>query len=180
MDSIIPEVEEDLRKHGVILHTYSPRKDETDLELSLIWTVEKFPNSEIVVLGAMGGRPDQHVANLLLLALPQLSRHQVFYIDKSWSVRVIHGGERSYFSGSVGDTLSLIPLGGDAISVSTTGLEYSLTNENLHFGCARGVSNIFIIDTPSVELQSGELWAFHNTVRKNDKINIESEEESVV
>ena len=41
-------------------------KDETDLELALLLAVERYPEP-VVVLGAFGGRLDQHLANILLL-----------------------------------------------------------------------------------------------------------------
>jgi thiamine pyrophosphokinase len=167
MDSIVPGALVDLKSQGVVLHQHPAEKDETDLELALLWAAEHYPETEIIILGAMGGRPDQALANLLLLALPELVGRNVVLVDGSWQVCVIHGGETHHFRGSAGDTLSLIPLGGKAEGVATSGLKYPLTHETLHFGQARGVSNEFTKHETSVYVGSGMVWGFHR--RKNDK-----------
>ncbi|MDR1677273.1 MAG: thiamine diphosphokinase, partial [Deltaproteobacteria bacterium] len=47
--------------------TFPPEKDQTDFELALDFLVTKFPNfGRIEVLGALGGRWDMTVSNLLL------------------------------------------------------------------------------------------------------------------
>jgi thiamine pyrophosphokinase len=45
--------------------------------------------------------------------------------------------------------------------VTTSGLRFPLRAETLHFGPARGVSNIFEADDATIELESGLLWCFH-------------------
>ncbi|MGQ0601251.1 MAG: hypothetical protein ACT4QE_06085, partial [Anaerolineales bacterium] len=66
------------------------------------------------------------------------------------------GGEAR---GAVGDTLSLIPLNGDAEGVTTRGLQYSLRGETLAAGPARGVSNVLTETTARVEVRAGMLLA---------------------
>lgn len=165
LDSLTSGQRPDLREHleavGTILHAYPPAKDETDLELALIWAAAQPDVKEIVVLGALGGRPDQALANLLLLALPALAGHDVVIADGAWVVRCLRGGETATFHGRPGDTLSLIPLGGAAVGVTTAGLAYPLRDETLHFGLTRGVSNVFDSETATISLQTGLLWCLH-------------------
>ncbi len=161
LDSLTPEQRAYLEAAGTILHAYPPAKDETDLELALTWAASQPDVTEIVVLGALGGRPDQALANLLLLALPALAGREVIIADGAWSVRCLRGGKTATFHGQPGDTLSLLPLGGDAVGVTTTGLAYPLRDETLHFGLTRGVSNIFDGETVTVFLRTGLLWGLH-------------------
>jgi thiamine pyrophosphokinase len=161
LDSISTETRMELEARQVAFHTFPPNKDETDLELALLWAVCQYPTAVIVVLGALGGRPDQTLANALLLIMPQLRGKDIVIADGQWRVRAIHGGETRYFDGTVGDTLSLIPLGGPTGGVTTTGLLYPLTDETLHFGPGRGVSNVFIADTATISVARGTLWVFH-------------------
>ena len=161
LDSLTSKVRRNLLTHGVTFHTHPPHKDETDLELALIWTVEQWPESEIVVLGAMGGRPDQALANLLLVSLPQLKGEYVVLAEGNWRVWVIRGGETRNFDGSVGDTLSLIPLAGEVGGDTTTGLRYPLNGETLRFGPTRGVSNVFKEERVRVSVEEGMLWCFY-------------------
>ena len=161
LDSLSPEQCAQLEAAGTTLHAHPPAKDETDLELALTWAASQPDVTEIVVLGALGGRPDQALANLLLLALPALAGHDVIIADGAWTVRCLRGGETATFHGRPGDTLSLIPLGGDAAGVTTEGLAYPLRDETLHFGLTRGVSNEFADETATVSLRSGLLWCLH-------------------
>jgi len=59
--------------------------------------------------------------------------------------------------GLPGDTVSLIPLGGDAQGVRTLGLEYPLHAETLFFGATRGVSNVLLDKAATISLQTGIL-----------------------
>lgn len=63
--------------------------------------------------------------------------------------------------GAIGDTLSLIPFQDDVVGIITNGLEYALRGETLHFGPARGVSNVIISPEASVTFKSGILLIIH-------------------
>ena len=56
-----------------------------------------------------------------------------------------------------GDLLSLLPLGGDAIGVTTEGLQYPLHDETLFLGQARGVSNVFTGSRAAITLRRGSV-----------------------
>ncbi len=163
LDSLSPEQRAHLEAAGTALHAHPPAKDETDLELALTWAAAQPDVTQIIVLGALGGRPDQALANLLLLALPALAGREVIIADGAWIVRCLRGGETATFHGQPGDTLSLLPLGGDATGITTTGLVYPLRDETLHFGLTRGVSNEFDGETATVSLQTGLLWCLHRS-----------------
>lgn len=160
MDSLSPEARADLTTRGVTFHPHPAHKNETDLELALLWVADQYPEAQLVILGAMGGRPDQALANLLLLSLPALRGREVVMAEGAWRVRVIRGGEIGTFTGTPGDTLSLLPLGGPAHGVTTTGLGYPLKEETLHFGPARGVSNVLTTETATVTVREGMVWGF--------------------
>ncbi len=138
-------------------------KDETDLELALLYAVQQGMD-EIAVLGALGGRLDMALANVLLLAHPRLAgAHIELWSDSqtAWLIRPPGGEVR----GQPGDTLSLIPLGGEAGGITTQGLEYPLKDGTLVFGPARGVSNVLTGGLAHVELKQGLLLAVHTPGR---------------
>ncbi len=168
LDSFPPESRSALEKEGAVFHPYPPAKDETDLELALLWAAG-LPQGDIeaiVVLSALGGRPDQELANLLLLALPPLHGLPVLLADGPWEIRVIWEGETACIHGQAGETLSLVPLGGDAGGVTTEGLAYPLRGETLYFGQARGVSNVLEGEKAAVHVEEGMVWCFRE--RKRD------------
>jgi thiamine pyrophosphokinase len=76
-------------------------------------------------------------------------------MDGPQVIRLIRAGEKIMLRGNQGDTVSLIPLGGDAHGITTTGLEYPLARGTLHFGATKGVSNLLIDVHGSVILEEG-------------------------
>ncbi|MGC9521827.1 MAG: thiamine diphosphokinase [Anaerolineae bacterium] len=161
LDSLSDELRTRLTSAGTEFHTSPAAKDETDLELALMWAAETPGVTEIVILGAFGGRPDQELANMLLLALPDLVAHHVLMVDGAWTVQLIRPGVHTVLQGSPGDRLSLIPLGGTARGIRTTGLAFPLEGEALAFSKGRGVSNRFEAELATVDVQEGLLWCFH-------------------
>jgi thiamine pyrophosphokinase len=141
---------------GAHIIRFSPHKDETDLELALQHAV-RAGATQIIVLAALGGRLDQTIANLLLLALPELKGLDVRIVEGPQSAFFIHAGRDALIAGQPGDTVSLIPLGGDALGVTTEGLEWPLCDDPLRFGPARGVSNVLTAEQARVRVREGLL-----------------------
>ncbi len=163
MDSIPGSLREKLEAQGTTFNQSPSHKDETDLELALLYAIDQGAQS-IVILGALGGRLDMSIANIMLLTHPRLiTVHIELWVGNQtvWLIRP-PGQE---LTGEPGDTLSLIPLGGDAQGVSTHRLAYPLVDETLVFGPARGVSNVFEGHTARVDLRKGLLLAVHTPGR---------------
>lgn len=158
LDSLSPAVETQLADQGTSFVRRPRAKDETDLELALLYAAEHF-GSEIVVLGALGGRLDQTLANILLLVHPALEERQVTLVTAFQRAWVIRGTGR--IQGVVGDRVSLIPLGGDAFIAETSGLAWPLQGETLVYGPARGVSNVLTAAEATVSVQAGQLLCVH-------------------
>ena len=84
----------ELQQKGTVFREHPPAKDETDLELALCWIAERSDVDQIVILGGLGGRPDQTLANLLLLAMPALEGVDALFADGGWTVRLIRPEQR--------------------------------------------------------------------------------------
>lgn len=158
MDSVPAAVKEMLIR-GEIQHVmHSPAKDETDLELALLYAAEHFAGT-IQIVGGFGGRLDQTLANILLLVHLDLRERQVELIteyETAWLVE-----RETEINGKRGDTVSLIPLEGDAYLEQTTGLRWPLNDDVLLFGPARGISNEMTADLATVRLSAGKLLCIH-------------------
>jgi thiamine pyrophosphokinase len=157
MDSLT--VQSRLDFAGAEFVTYPAEKNETDLELALNYTAGRGAET-IVIVGAVGGRLDSTAANLYLPAgkYGAVRRIELWHgAQTAWVIR--HPGED--IRGRIGDTLSLIPLAGNAVGVVTTGLKYPLRSETLSFESGRGLSNVFTEETARVELSDGMLLAVH-------------------
>ncbi len=155
-DSLTPAELDKLQALGARLVRYPTRKDFTDLELALQYACEQGAD-RITVLGGLGQRWDQTLANILLLAGPFAQCARVSYIDGSQEIMLIGESQVLEITGQPGDTVSLIPIQGNAHGITTCGLEYPLDDDTLQFGAARGVSNGLIGENATVHLKHGFL-----------------------
>jgi thiamine pyrophosphokinase len=159
LDSL-PEVDLGaLQASGVELVRHPARKDQTDLELALHLAVARGAR-QILVYGAFGARWDHSVANLLLGAGPALQGVQVIFHDGRQRAGAVRG--ECTIEGRAGDVVSLVPIGGDARGVTTTGLEYRLREGVLPFGSGLGVSNVMTGPQASVRVREGALLYFYH------------------
>jgi len=85
----------------------------------------------------------------------------VSHAQTTWLARP---GE-TLMNGQAGDTVSLLPLAGDASGISTQGLEYPLRGETLSFGPARGISNVMLVHDARITFKSGLLLVIHTIGR---------------
>lgn len=164
MDSLSDEALAWLGEAGSEMIRHDSVKDETDLELALLYA-RQF-NEEIFLFGALGGRLDQMLANILLLAHPALADSSITLIEEFERAWLVTGSMD--FEGEVGDTVSLIPVGGDVLVKKTTGLRWPLVDAVLSFGAARGVSNVITAVSASVEVASGKLLCIHTLNHKKE------------
>lgn len=168
LDSLDPIDLEPLVAAGVEVVRYPRRKDQTDLELAMHQAV-KLGADEIVVFGAFGARWDHTLANLLLCLHPDLVNVDCTFIDgvqRVFAVRGVTGIE-----GTPGDIVSLIPVGGDAEGVTTSGLEYPLLDGRLSLGSTLGVSNVIVQSPAKVEVRNGQVLVVvsHQTPHGGEK-----------
>jgi thiamine pyrophosphokinase len=152
LDSAGPAEAAALEAAGVPVRRYPARKDETDLELALRLALAEGAG-DVLILGALGGRWDQTLANLLLLAHPDFRAARVRLMDGTQQIYLVQG--ETAIEGEAGDTVSLIALGGDAHGVNTTGLEYPLHDGTLPFGSTLGISNVLVGERATVTVREG-------------------------
>jgi thiamine pyrophosphokinase len=133
-------------------------KNETDLELALDLARARGA-SEITILGALGGRFDQTIANALLLVKCAQARIAARIAGAEFDAWV--AWERATIRGRVGEIVSLIALTERVEGIVTQGLKFPLRNETLHFGAARGVSNELIAERAEVAFARGILLVVH-------------------
>src|SRR5207244_12991474 len=103
---------------------------------ALRWQPER-----MVIVGAIGGRLDHALANVLLLTHPLLADKNVTIIEGNHEVFLARPGRWNELHGRAGDLLSLLPIGEDAHGVKTEDLMYPLLGEIVPYGRGRGVSN---------------------------------------
>jgi thiamine pyrophosphokinase len=161
LDSISPEQQRRLQEGGTEIIAHSRAKEQTDLELALEYAVAHYENAPILIFATLGGRLDQTLANILLLAHPALHGRAVQLVEPHQRAWLIESGTQ--IRGRPGDTVSLIPLGGDVLVTETSGLRWPLHDERLLFGPARGVSNEMVAEVATVNIAAGRLLCIHTS-----------------
>jgi thiamine pyrophosphokinase len=142
---------------GAVIERYPAAKDATDLELAIDAAVRDGAR-RVVVVGGGGGRVDHFLANVLLLAAPAWSDVLIEARFGGARAYVIHGQRQGReLEGSPGSLVTLLPVGGAARAIVTSGLEYPLAHEDLEPATSRGVSNVMTGTRASVVLESGTL-----------------------
>ncbi len=151
---------------GVAIERYPAEKDQTDLELALERAQDWSPERTIVVSGG-GGRLDHLLAGMAVLVEPSRSAQAgitvpiAVAVTEAWigtaRVVAVRGPAQVSLAGRRGEYVSLLPVGGPAESVVTTGLRYPLHGETLSPTSARGVSNELLDLEATVALAHGAL-----------------------
>jgi thiamine pyrophosphokinase len=155
-DSITAEGLERAERAGARVERHPEAKDATDLELALDAALALAP-ARIVVVGEGGGRLDHLLAGLLLLGHERYASVEVDALLGGARAHLVRG-ERA-LDGTPGEVVSLLPLHGPAVGVTTAGLAFPLRGETLEPGSTRGVSNVFAAAAAHVSLEHGVLAA---------------------
>ena len=133
-------------------------KDDTDGVHALDVAIERGAK-HITLLGALGGRMDHALANLMLLIRAQRKGVSAQILSESVCIERVNGCMTLH--GAKGDTVSLLPLG-EAKSVTIRGFFYPLEEYDLDSAYPLGISNVVTEDAASISVQSGDLLLFHN------------------
>jgi thiamine pyrophosphokinase len=155
LDSLEPATVTELIVQGVDVERYPVAKDQTDLELAIERGL-RAGAEEILLLGALGGRLDQTLANLLILAQRQWPV-PLRLAEGNQLAQVLRSGETLALQAAPGSTVSAIPLSAAVTGITYTGLEYPLDDATLTIGSTRGVSNVVAAAPATITIRDGVL-----------------------
>ena len=158
MDSIQKGHWQRLKKSGISIELFPRDKNETDLELTVHRAIDMRPE-QIVIIAALGGRLDQTLGNISLLADTRLSSSNIRLDDGVEEIILCR--DQAQIRGRSGDIVSLIPWQGIVTGVQTKDLKWPLTDETLYPDKTRGISNEMTGETASVSIRSGSLLIVH-------------------
>lgn len=155
MDSITPEHLNAARSRNVDIIEHPADKDHTDTELALQFA-ESLKYESIHVLAGGGDRFDHVLSMVHSLVAFSENATVTAHIGRSF-VRIVTPRDKVTLQVHENDTVSLIPLGGNARGVTTTGLKWNLTRSTLRSFASRGVSNLAQAGTVTLALRTGVL-----------------------
>lgn len=161
LDSVTPAGLAAAEAGGARVERHPVAKDATDLALAIEEAIALLGGGpgHVVVLGGDGGRLDHLLAGALALADPAWAGVTVRAHLGPATVHVLHGPASRDLGGAPGDLLTLLPVGGPATGIRTSGLAYPLRDEALAPGSTRGVSNVVESLPVTVSLEAGALLA---------------------
>ena len=155
MDSINPAHLQQARDMNVHIIEHHADKDFTDTELALELAANHHHHSIHLVSG--GGDRFDHLLALVHSLAPHAGDTSLTAHVGSSRLHIIQPGHGLMFGTTPGQTISLIPLGGAAKGVTTTGLKWNLTKDTLRPFASRGVSNVATDSTVTLTVRKGHL-----------------------
>lgn len=154
LDSLPPATQKAMEAGQVKILRHPVKKDQTDLELALSVAVEQNA-AEILILTALGGRLDQHLANIFLLTRPEWRSARLRLADGNQQAWLLRGPDRLEICGSPGDTLSVVVLSEQLTGLTLSGVEWPLDQATVGLGSTLTISNTFTSPQVIISAQSG-------------------------
>ena len=157
LDSIENGILQTLQAQRVAIHRHPPEKDATDLELALDLALGHGATA-VWLFGALGGRWDMSLANIMLCALDKYRNIPITLAGADCRMHILHPGQPfTVHPTHPGRKISLLPLGGDVHGITLKGFKYPLRDASLPFGSSRGISNVLTDEVGTVSLRQGVL-----------------------
>ena len=154
LDSIDDDALRWIENGKVKLERFPVKKDMTDTELAIEFALKQSPH-KINIVGAIGSRMDHSLGNIMLLYKIHKMGTAARIINEINDMTITDSNIK--IEGKIGQTVSIIPIGGDVSGVTLEGLEYPLNDCNIHMGSSLGISNRFIKDTATISVKEGTL-----------------------
>ncbi|MCR5836688.1 MAG: thiamine diphosphokinase [Lachnospiraceae bacterium] len=146
---------------NVLVH--SPMKDDTDTMLAIKYGIEK-GYREFVILGALGGRLDHTIANLMTVSYLSAHKCKCTIIDDSVIIRNVFDGEIILKQKEKG-VFSVLALKDQAVGVTIKGAKYDADNVTMTNDMPLGISNEFVGKEVHISVDKGQLIVIENLKR---------------
>lgn len=152
-DSISLAAKNSLSKSSI--KQYPREKDETDLELALIYALKEKPQ-EIYIYGATGGRLDHGIINLQLLVKGLETLTSIYIIDHKNRITLRNPGDYDIFASQF-KYISFLSMYEIVTDLTLQGFKYPLKKAKLKNGSSLCISNELIAERGTYSFSSGIL-----------------------
>jgi len=137
---------------------HDPHKNASDGELAVYYAHESLGADEIVFYGVLGGRYDHTLCNFALMKLAHELGMTAKAEDNGLDLYYVTG--KFDLSSQKGETISILPFGGNAVVTDSQNLEYPLSDLMLTASGARGLSNVSIGGKVHIDVKYGGVLVF--------------------
>lgn len=160
LDSIDKNLVDYYKNKNVFFKKYPSHKDETDSEICL-HLAKELKAKEVDFYGSLGGRIDHTLANIGLMHYARNMDMKPRIITSEEEIVIIENEEITLY-GKKGDTISIIPIIGDANNVTLSKLEYPLSDGKIRYLSPLGISNVMLEDECSIKIEDGYALIIRN------------------
>lgn len=143
---------------GVEIITHPVEKNATDGELALNYAKQK-GYSSVTIYGVNGGRMDQILGNVNLLAYAR--KNGITAVARSLNEEIYFTDDALTLSLNIRDTVSILACGGDA-TVTATGLYYPLQRLTIPAYSSLGISNKATDTVVNISVERGSIIVVRN------------------
>ena len=129
-DSVSQSELEAIQSTAKVCKIALPEKDDTDTELALKTIFQTYPEAEVTVFGAFGGRIDHMLSNIFLVSDPQLApfMNRICLRDKQNKITYCSEGKHEFFPEPDMTYISFLQEGAGELTI--LGAKYELTSRN--------------------------------------------------
>lgn len=141
-----------------------PEKDDTDLELAVKAAFARYPQAQVTIFGAFGGRLDHTLANIFLPSNPEITPYmqQIRLCNAQNELRYCPQGRHEIKPVAGMNYLAFMPADDSRLTIE--GAKYPL-NESNYFFKKVYASNEFIDEPVFLECQSGYVIVIYSKDR---------------
>ena len=141
-----------------------PEKDDTDLELAVKAVFARYPQAQVTIFGAFGGRLDHTLANIFLPSNPEITPYmqQIRLCNAQNELRYCPQGRHEIKPVAGMNYLAFMPADDNRLTIE--GAKYPL-NESNYFFKKVYASNEFIDEPVFLECQSGYVIVIYSKDR---------------
>jgi thiamine pyrophosphokinase len=157
MDSLTETKLNHYKKNNIEIKQFAIEKDKTDGELALDYCKQN-NYQQINIIGAIGGRIDQQLANIYLLEYALKLKMEAVIREADIEIGILNQKNNlKIFFKKQNSRLSLIPLSNKVTGVTITGCKYKLKQSSLFRYQTRGISNQIEESQAKVSMKTGVL-----------------------
>jgi thiamine pyrophosphokinase len=154
-DSVNAEVADYYRNETAVpIREFNPIKDASDTEIAIRMAIT-LGATELIILGATGGRIDHLWANVQTLMIPLKAGVEAIILDSQNRIRLIDGETHLKKEEAYGKYFSVFPLGHEVHEFSISGAKYPLHKHTLTPYDSLCVSNQISDDEVTIDFTTG-------------------------
>ena len=131
-------------------------KDDTDTGFAIKLAIKE-GFRDIIIYGALGGKPDHTFANIQLLHYCAENNTDCLLLSDDYYITAVKNSKKTFPGRGKEKRFSVFAIGGDARGVTLEGMRYPLENGSLKCSFPLGVSNSITADEALVEVEEGVL-----------------------